>query len=87
MLNPLDSEPLLFVLSFLCFWVMTRIGSSFRRTSQELEGKDREEFLFVLGGTLTLLGLIVGFTFSMAVSRYDLRKQYEEQEANTIGTA
>src|ERR1700743_1853061 len=33
-----------------------------------------------------MLGLIIGFTFSMAVSRYDLRKAYEEAEANAIGT-
>jgi hypothetical protein len=32
------------------------------------------------------LGLIIGFTFSMAVSRYDLRKNYEEEEADAIGT-
>ena len=36
--------------------------------------------------TLTLLALIIGFRFSMAVSRYDLRKTYEEAEANAIGT-
>jgi hypothetical protein len=35
---------------------------------------------------LTLFALIVGFTFSMAVTRYDLRKNYEEAEANAIGT-
>jgi hypothetical protein len=36
--------------------------------------------------TLTILGLIIGFTFSMAVSRYDQRKHYEELEASAIGT-
>jgi hypothetical protein len=36
--------------------------------------------------TLTLLGLIIGFTFSMAIARYDLRQNYEEAEANAIGT-
>ncbi len=36
--------------------------------------------------TLTLLGLIIGFTFSMAMARYDLRQTYEEAEANAIGT-
>jgi hypothetical protein len=36
--------------------------------------------------TLTLLGLIIGFTFSMAIARYDLRQIYEEAEANAIGT-
>jgi hypothetical protein len=40
----------------------------------------------VLGATLTLLGLIISFTFAMAVSRYDLRKSDEAAEANAIGT-
>jgi hypothetical protein len=35
---------------------------------------------------LTLLALIIGFSFSTAVSRYDQRKNYEEEEANAIGT-
>jgi len=30
--------------------------------------------------------LIIGFSFSMAVSRYDQRKNYEEAEVNAIGT-
>ncbi len=46
----------------------------------------REDYGVVLGGTLTLLGLIIGFSFSMATSRYDQRKIYEEGEANAIGT-
>jgi hypothetical protein len=33
-----------------------------------------------------LLALLIGFTFSMAVGRYDQRKNYEEEEANSIGT-
>ncbi len=44
------------------------------------------DFNLILGSTLTLLGLIIGFTFSMAVSRYDQRKNLEEEEANAIGT-
>jgi hypothetical protein len=40
----------------------------------------------VQAATLTLLALIIGFSFSMATSRYDLRKSYEEAEANAIGT-
>jgi hypothetical protein len=35
---------------------------------------------------LRLLGLIIGFSFAMAVSRYDQRKNLEEEEANAIGT-
>jgi hypothetical protein len=29
---------------------------------------------------------MIGFSFSMAVGRYDQRKNYEEEEANAIGT-
>jgi hypothetical protein len=36
--------------------------------------------------TLTLLALVIGFSFSMAVSRYDQRKNCEEAEASAIGT-
>jgi len=46
----------------------------------------REEYGVIQGATLTLLGLIIGFTFSMALSRYEQRKNYEEEEANAIGT-
>ena len=45
-----------------------------------------EKISTVLTATLTLLALIIGFSFSMAVSRYDQRKDYEEEEANAIGT-
>lgn len=48
--------------------------------------KNRSDFTIVLSATLTLLALIVGFTFSMAAARYDQRKQLEEEEANAIGT-
>jgi len=46
----------------------------------------RDDLIVVQGATLTLLGLIIGFSFSMAVSRYDQRKVFEEAEANTIRT-
>jgi hypothetical protein len=51
-----------------------------------LKEEEREDFGTVLTATLTLLGLLIGFTFSMAISRYDQRKNLEEAEANAIGT-
>ena len=56
------------------------------RTRRPLRPGEREDFGLIVTATLTLLALIIGFSFSMAVSRYDLRKSYEEQEANAIGT-
>jgi hypothetical protein len=56
------------------------------RGEKELKGELREDFGVVLAASLTLLGLIIGFSFSMATSRYDQRKNFEEAEANAIGT-
>ncbi len=47
---------------------------------------EREDFDVVRAASLTLLGLIIGFSFAMALSRYDQRKNLEEAEANAIGT-
>jgi hypothetical protein len=47
-------------------------------------GAERADFNTVLGANLTLLALLIGFSFSMAVSRYDERKTLEEREANAI---
>jgi hypothetical protein len=61
-------------------------GAFFLRRKRNLEEDIRQDFGVILAATLTLLGLIIGFTFSMAIYRYDQRKNYEEAEANAIGT-
>jgi hypothetical protein len=82
----LTSQPFfLLVATLFAFWAAARIGLAFR-TKHHGPADDPEDFTFIVGATLTLLGLIIGFTFSMAVSRYDQRKNLEEQEANAIGT-
>ena len=57
----------------------------FKRLRSEI-AEGREDFSVIQTATLTLLGLIIGFTFSMALNRYDQRKNLEEEEANAIGT-
>ena len=85
MSNVTDFPLLVLVLGFFAMWLAARIGAAFARR-RALEPGAREDFNIVLGATLTLLGLIIGFTFSMAISRYDQRKNLEEAEANAIGT-
>jgi hypothetical protein len=82
----LDRPLGVFALTFLALWLSARLGRFFleRRPSQH-EG-EHELLNVIMSASLTLLGLIIGFTFSMAVSRYDQRKNYEEAEANAIGT-
>ena len=86
-MNAVTDIPLLaFVLSFFVLWLSAWIGASILRRQRKLEEDIREDFGVILAASLTLLGLIIGFSFSMAISRYDQRKNYEEAEANAIGT-
>jgi hypothetical protein len=81
-----DYPLLLFVISLAVLWFAAWIGiTRFPRLKFQIAGQ-HEDFSVIQGATLTLLGLIIGFTFSMAVGRYDLRKNFEEEEANAIGT-
>ena len=73
------------LLAFFGLWAAAWLGSALRR-NRDLDKELREDFGFVLAATLSLLGLIIGFSFSMATNRYDQRKNYEEAEANAIGT-
>jgi hypothetical protein len=83
--NLLDHPLLVFVLSFFTLWLSVMIGACVFRRHGNAEDK-REDLGVILAATLTLLGLIIGFSFSMATNRYDQRKNYEEAEANAIGT-
>jgi len=76
---------LLFLATVIVLWASGRIGAAFR-SRMTLPESARADFGIVLGAILTLLGLIIGFTFSMATTRYDQRKNLEEEEANAIGT-
>jgi len=75
----------LFLPTILCLWLVTQLGVYIRRR-RPLKDNEREDFGVIQAATLTLLALIIGFSFSMATTRYDLRKTYEEAEANAIGT-
>jgi hypothetical protein len=86
-MNSLIRSPwLVFVFTFLVMWASARFGFFLRSRQSELEENAYHDLDLVVAGTLTLLSLIIGFSFSMAVSRYDQRKNYEEEEANAIGT-
>jgi hypothetical protein len=80
--NPL----LLFVVCFVALSVVAAAGAWVRRRSPDTDDEHNEHLGVILAATLTLLGLIIGFSFSMAIERYDQRKNLEEAEANAIGT-
>jgi len=82
----IDKPFIIFLVFFVAQLCAAYLGDLFRRTLRPLDADEREDFGTILTATLTLLGLIIGFSFSMAVSRYDQRKSYEAAEANAIGT-
>jgi hypothetical protein len=86
-MNDLVIFPLIvFSCSFVGLWFSALVGAFFHKRMRPLEEDLREDFGIIRAASLTLLSLIIGFTFSMAGSRYDQRKNSEEAEANAIGT-
>jgi hypothetical protein len=81
-----DFPILLFIVSFAVLWLCAWLGASFLGEYVPQSAQATAAFSLLLTATLTLLGLIIAFSFSMAIGRYDQRKTYEEAEANAIGT-
>jgi hypothetical protein len=74
-----------FFFSVIVLWISAQLGA-YARLRHPMKDELRDDFNLVETATLTLLGLIIGFSFSMSTTRYDQRKNYEEAEANAIGT-
>ena len=86
MIRITDYPLLVFIISGALLALSTWFGAGTLRRWRPLESEVVDDFRVVQGAMLTLLGLIIGFTFSMAISRYDQRKNLEAAEANAIGT-
>ena len=86
-MNEVTRHPLLvFALSFVALWASAWIGGLVRKWRRGTVEDLHEDYRVILTATLTLLALILGFSFSMAITRYDQRKNLEAEEANAIGT-
>lgn len=86
-MNPLFGRPLLLLaFSLVVLWISVQIGAKIARRLRPPLEEERDDLGLVINSSLTMLALIIGFSFSMAVNRYDQRKNYEEEEANAIGT-
>jgi hypothetical protein len=76
----------IFAVSFFVMLISSHVGFNIRRRRSSVGEDEYHDLDLVVAASLTLLSLIIGFTFSMAITRYDLRKSLEEAEANAIGT-
>jgi hypothetical protein len=83
----MDMRPFVFtLLSIVLLWVGMVLGTRIRERRPEIIDREGKIITVLEGALLTLFGLLIGFTFSMAVSRYDTRKTLVLTEANAIGT-
>lgn len=74
----------LLALILISYEVCFRIGSRYqRRTDDEIKAQTNA----IQGGILGLLALLLGFTFNMALQRFDNRTHAVIGEANAIGTS
>lgn len=85
-MSVLDSPFVVIAIALIVQLLAVHGGRLLCQKSRFPSEEERKEFDVVQAATLTLLGLILGFSVSMAVTRYDQRKNYEEAEANAIGT-
>src|ERR1700687_4273297 len=75
---------LVFAAAFVSLSLASESGAWLRMRYSGASHERNEALSVILGATLTLLALIIGFSFSMATNRYDQRKNFEEGEANAI---
>jgi hypothetical protein len=88
----LDRQPLwLFMLALFFALIAAReLGGWINRRIVGPDGGREEDDSakgLILSGLLGLLALLIGFTFSLSLNRYDVRRAIVVEEANTIGTA
>jgi hypothetical protein len=87
--TPLDTLPLwaFLVAAVALLWSSMEGGYRFGRWRHTNSPDEKEQPVgAMVASILGLLALVLGFTFSLAASRFDARRQTVLEEANAIGT-
>ena len=66
-------------------WFSAHLGA-FAQKLRPLKEEERAVFGIVQAAIFTLLGLLIGFTLSVAIDMFDQRRSYEVAEANAVRT-
>jgi len=81
------NEWLILIIIIALFLSSSEIGFRLGRWTQSKSNEPtRSQVNMLQAASLGLLALLLGFTFSMALTRFDIRKQLVLDEANAIGT-
>lgn len=76
-----------FMVIVVLLWLATLLGGQLRKRRERTLAEESSTFKTLETAVLALLGLLLGFTFSMGVGRYDQRKNLEVSEANDLANA
>jgi hypothetical protein len=82
----LVNEELLFAGFFVLLLLAAEIGFRLAKHARSEKGEVSSHASTIQGAVLGLLALLLGFTFSLSMSRFEARKDVWRDEANSIGT-
>jgi hypothetical protein len=81
-----DYEFLTFAVTLAVLWLAVEVGAWIAARLRPVKEEERGHLSQVTGAGISILALIIGFSFSAAIGRYDQRKAYEQEEAAAIGS-
>ena len=79
-----DYEYVIFVVTLVVLWLAVEFGAWLARLRPAKE-TEQSHLAQVASASISILALIIAFSFSAALGRYDQRKHYEQNEASNIG--
>ncbi len=80
--------PILFVVVFSLIILFNWLGYRYKKKQiQKHPGQVQESMGSIEGSILGVMSLLMGFTFSLAVTKFEARRHLIVEEANYIGTA
>jgi len=83
-----ENEWLTFIICFVIFFLATEVGFRIGQIRRPIVDETaKSQITTFQGAILGLLALLLAFTMSMALSRFEARKDMVLEESNAIGTA
>ncbi|MCL2660287.1 MAG: hypothetical protein FWD64_07200 [Acidobacteriaceae bacterium] len=81
-----DYEFVIAGIALIAFLAAENLGARIGTRLRPLKDEERRHVAQITGTGLTILALLLGFSFSAAMKRYDVRKACEEEEASAISS-
>ena len=81
-----DYEYLTFAVTLVVLWVAIEAGTWIAARLRPVKAEEHQHLGQMTSASITILALIIGFSFSAALERYNQRKNFEQEEASAISS-